>query len=77
MSADLQPLGRALILLGVVFAGLGVVVLLVPKIPWLGRLPGDIIIERPGFSFYFPLMSCLLASAFISLAFWLFSQFHR
>ena len=77
MGADLQPLGRALILLGVVFAGLGVVVLLVPKIPWLGRLPGDIIIERPGFSFYFPLMSCLLASGLISLAFWLFSQFHR
>ena len=77
MSPDLQPLARALIFLGVILAGGGVVLLLVPKMSWLGHLPGDIIIERPGFSFYFPLVSCLLASALISLAFWFFSQFRR
>ena len=77
MSPELQPLGRALLLLGVVFAGLGVVLLFGPRVPWLGRLPGDIVIQREGFSFYFPLTSCLLASALISLAFWAIGQFRR
>ena len=77
MTPELQPLGRALLLLGVVFAGLGVVLLFGPRVPWLGRLPGDIVIQREGFSFYFPLTSCLLASALISLAFWAIGQFRR
>ena len=75
MSPELQPLGRALLLLGVVFAGLGVILLFGPRIPWLGRLPGDIAIQRDGFSFYFPLTSCLLASALISLILWAAGRF--
>ncbi|MGH6950722.1 MAG: DUF2905 domain-containing protein [Vitreimonas sp.] len=44
--------------------------------PWLsklglGRLPGDIVIQRDGFSFYFPLVTCLILSAVASLVFWL------
>ena len=77
MSPEFQPLGRALLLLGVVFAGLGVVLLFGPRIPWLGRLPGDIVIQREGFSFYFPLTSCLLASALISLALWLMGRIRQ
>ena len=77
MRSDLQPLAHSLILLGVIFAGVGLIILLVPKVPWLGRLPGDVIIERPGFGFYFPLTSCLLASVLISLVFWLVSQFRH
>ena len=75
MSPELQPLGRTLLLLGVVFAGLGVILLFGPRIPWLGRLPGDIAIQRDGFSFYFPLTSCLLASALISLILWAAGRF--
>lgn len=70
MNPDLQPLGRALIFFGVVLTGFGVVLLLAPKVPWLGRLPGDILIQREQFSFYFPLTSCLLASVLLSLLFW-------
>ena len=75
MSSDLQPLGRALILLGVILTGFGLLLLLSPKLPWLGRLPGDIIIQRERFSFYFPLASCLLASLLLSLLFWLAGRF--
>jgi len=75
MTPELQPLGRALLLLGVVFAGLGVVLLFGPRIPWLGRLPGDVVVQRDGFSFYFPLTSCLLASALISLVLWVTGRF--
>ena len=77
MIPELQPIGRALLLLCVVFAGVGVVLLFGPRIQWLGRLPGDIAIQRDGFSFYFPLTSCLLASALISLVLWVTGQFRH
>ena len=75
MIPDLPPLGRALIFLGVIFTGFGLVLLLSPKIPWIGRLPGDIIIQRERFAFYFPLASCLLASVLLSLLFWVVGRF--
>jgi len=74
MNTDLQGLGRALIFFGVILAGFGVVLLVVPKVPWVGRLPGDILIQRPRFMFYFPLASCLLASVLFSVALWLIGR---
>jgi hypothetical protein len=72
---DSSQWGKGLILVGLGLVLLGGMVWLFPKIPFLGRLPGDIRLERPHFSFYFPLTTCLLASAFLSLIFWLFSKF--
>ncbi len=63
--------GRALIVLGVVLVVVG---LLVQLFPALGRLPGDLRIERPGFTFYFPITTCLLLSAVLSLVFHLWSR---
>ena len=77
MSPDLHPLGRALVFFGVMLTACGLVLLLAPKIPWLGHLPGDIIIQRERFSFYFPLVSCLLASLILSLLFWMVGRFRR
>lgn len=46
-----------------------------PKLPGrLGRLPGDIILRRENFTFYFPLVTCLLVSVILSLLFWLFRR---
>ncbi|WP_279384257.1 DUF2905 domain-containing protein [Geotalea toluenoxydans] len=44
------------------------------KIPWLGRLPGDIYIKRENFSFYFPLATSILVSLLLSLILWLFRR---
>ena len=77
MGPDLQPLGRALILFGVILTGFGVILLVAPKIPWVGRLPGDILIQRERFSFYFPLASCLLASVLLTLLLWLVGRFRH
>lgn len=52
----------------------GVVLYLHPQIPLLGKLPGDIRIERTGFRFYFPIVSCLVVSALLSAGLWLFSK---
>jgi hypothetical protein len=69
-----QELGRGLILLGVLLIIIGGLFLLAGKIPWLGRLPGDILIERKNFSLYFPLVTSLIVSVILSLIFWFFSR---
>ena len=61
--------GKLLIILGAVLIGVGVIVLAAGKIPWLGRLPGDIIIKRENFTFYFPLMTSIILSVILSLIF--------
>jgi hypothetical protein len=63
--------GWTLLVLGLVIAGFGLVWILAPSLPWLGRLPGDIRIERENFHFYFPLVTCLLLSLVLSLVVWL------
>ena len=75
MSPEFQPLGRALVILGIIVTVFGVLLLLAPKIPWLGRLPGDLLIRRERVTVYFPLVSCLLASILLSLLLWLWSRF--
>ena len=68
----MNGLGRALITVGLILLGAGLVVVFVPKLPtWLGRLPGDITFKRGNFSFYFPLATCLLISAILSFIMWL------
>ncbi len=61
--------GRILILIGVVFVVVGVLLLLNIKIPWLGKLPGDIRIEKENFKFYFPIVTCILISLLLTLVF--------
>lgn len=67
----MTDLGKTLITLGAVIALLGLLLLLFDRLPWLGRLPGDINIKRGNFSFSFPLTTCILISALISFIFWL------
>jgi hypothetical protein len=74
MDLDMATLGKLLLGLGVVFVLLGALLLLAPQVPWLGRLPGDIRIERPGFSFYFPFGTSILVSVVLSLLVWIFSR---
>jgi hypothetical protein len=59
---------------GLLIAVAGGVVILSPKLPWLGHLPGDITIKKENFSFYFPLTTCLLLSAFLSLIIGIFKK---
>ncbi len=67
-------LGKILIVSGVLLVLVGAAVLAAPRVPWLGRLPGDIVVRRDNFTFYFPLASCLLVSALASLLLYLFRR---
>ncbi|HTC90961.1 MAG TPA: DUF2905 domain-containing protein [Bryobacteraceae bacterium] len=70
-----MPIGRMLIAVGLFVAALGVIVSLGEKLPIrLGRLPGDIIIRGKHSVFYFPLVTCLLISAVLSLVLWLINR---
>ncbi len=51
-----------LIITGVLIALIGLGWLLSPSIPWLGRLPGDVVVERENFRFYFPITTCIVHS---------------
>jgi len=66
--SDHAGFGWILVVLGLAIAGVGLVWVLTPSIPWLERLPGDIRIEKENFRFYFPLMTCLVLSLLLSLS---------
>ena len=68
----MSSIGRALIVLGLVIAGVGLVLTLADKVPWLGRLPGDIVVKRDNWSFYFPLTTSIVISVVLSLILYLF-----
>ena len=73
----MQHPGWMLILLGLLICGIGIVWLLAPSIPWLGRLPGDIRIEREHFRFYFPLTTCIIVSLLLTGIVWLVRLFFQ
>lgn len=66
--------GKILILFGILLIVAGGLLLFGGKIPFLGRLPGDIRIERENFTLFFPLGTCLLLSVLLSLLLWLFRR---
>ena len=70
----MAALGKMLILLGIVIILIGLGLLFAHKIPYIGRLPGDIYVKKENFTFYFPLGTCILISVVLSLIFWLFRK---
>ena len=59
--------GRLLIILGLIIVAVGIVILLAGRLPFIGHLPGDILIRRGGGSFYFPIVTCLLLSVALTI----------
>jgi len=74
MVDGMQHIGRLLVIFGAVIAAVGMLVILSGKLPWLGRLPGDIVLQRKNFTVYFPLATSILISLLLTLLFWLFGK---
>jgi hypothetical protein len=70
----MREIGRVLFVLGLVLAGLGLVLWKTGGLGGLGRLPGDISMQRPNYSFYFPLTTCIVVSILLTLLMWLFRR---
>jgi hypothetical protein len=67
-------LGKMLVILGVVLVVVGLGFMFADKIPYIGRLPGDIYIKREKFSFYFPLATCIIISIILTILFSIFKK---
>lgn len=67
-------MAKILIVIGLVLAAVGLALLFLPKIPFLGKLPGDIVIKRDKFTFYFPLATSIIVSIVISLVLWIIGK---
>ncbi|MCD6104010.1 MAG: DUF2905 domain-containing protein [Thermotogaceae bacterium] len=73
----MQQIGKLLVVAGLVLLAIGLVLYITGKIPFLGKLPGDLVIRRRNFTFYFPLTTCLLISGILSLIFFILSKLHK
>lgn len=71
---ELSGMGRALVVVGVLTAIIGAFLWLGGKVPGLGKLPGDILIKKENFTFYFPLTTSILVSIVLSIILALFRR---
>jgi uncharacterized protein HemY len=69
--------GKILIFIGFLLILIGLIFSFAGKIPYLGKLPGDIYIKRENFTFYFPITTCILVSIILSIIFYLISRFFK
>lgn len=67
MGLQFASIGKILVITGAIIILIGVIVIYDHKIPYIGRLPGDIYIKRDNFAFYFPLTTCILLSVIVYL----------
>ena len=75
IQEPMREVGKGLLLIGVLLAGVGAFFFFGGRLPFrLGRLPGDIVIRGKHSVFYFPLVTCLLISAVLSLVLWLINR---
>jgi hypothetical protein len=70
----MSTLGRSLIIVGLVIAALGALLTFVGRVPWLGKLPGDVYYESERVKIYFPLATSIVVSIVLSLLFYLFRR---
>jgi hypothetical protein len=71
----LPDIGKLFLIFGGILVLLGLFFIFGGKIPYLGKLPGDIVIHRGNFHFYFPIVTCLLISAILTFIFWIIRIF--
>ena len=74
MTEGIQDIGKLFVVIGIISIAVGGFLLLSGKISWLGKLPGDIMIQRKNFTFYFPLATSIIISVILSLLFWLLGR---
>lgn len=70
----MTDIGKLLIAFGLLIALAGVLLIVIGRVPWLGRLPGDIYVQRGNWTFYFPLATSLLLSVALTLLVWLLGR---
>jgi len=70
----MQEIGKILVIFGIILVGAGLLLTFYNKIPFIGKLPGDFLVQKKDFTFYFPLATSIVLSAVLSLFFWLVNR---
>ena len=70
----MRDIGKLIFVVGILLAIVGLVIWRTGGLGGLGQLPGDISVRRPGFSFYFPVATCILISVILTVIMWLFRR---
>lgn len=73
----MQSLGKYLIIFGAIIIAAGLIIQFFPKLNFFGKMPGDIVYKRDGFSFYFPVVTSILLSLVLTVILWLINFFSR
>jgi len=73
----MQLIGRSLVVFGLLMVCLGMLLMFYDKIPFIGKLPGDINVKKDNFQFYFPITTSVIISIILSLIMWLISYLNR
>lgn len=68
----IENIGKIFVITGFIIIAIGALLILSGKISWLGRLPGDILIQKKNFTLYFPIATSIIISILLTLIFWLF-----
>jgi hypothetical protein len=66
----MENIGKLLIVTGIVIAVVGALLMFSGRISWLGRLPGDIVVQKKNFTIYFPVVTCILISIVFTIIYW-------
>jgi len=74
MAQGIHHIGKIFLIRGIVVTLFGLLLLLSSNIPWLGRLPGDILIRKKNYTFYFPFATGIVISILLTLLFWIFGK---
>jgi hypothetical protein len=74
MENPWSGLGKGIILAGAILVIAGLILVFLPKIPWIGKLPGDLFYKGERVSFYFPLTTCIIISLLLTLLFAIFRR---
>ena len=74
---DVSSLGKLLANAGIAAVVAGVVLIPGPRIPWSGRMPGDLVIRREGFTLFFPLASMIIVSVLLTIVINLFFRLFK
>ncbi|MBA3649152.1 MAG: DUF2905 domain-containing protein [Chitinophagales bacterium] len=75
--AQLPSLGKVLIVMGIVLLVIGIILTQLNRLPFVGKLPGDILIRKGNFTFYFPVVTSILLSVVLTLIFYFINKLKR
>jgi len=71
---DFSQFGKIFLIIGLVIAGVGLLMMIGGKIPWIGKLPGDLFYKGEKFTFYFPLTTSIIVSVVLTFILWLLNK---